>query len=140
MDNKTRALFTAVSEDSQEFVDISIETGANVNGSTRDIVTPLFYAVSGKSPKCVKSLLKARADVNGKWGSCSLLFARPPYINKRYIDNILLHEGIKDNVKDNDSLTALTHFLRFRQSNDPTTKEFSMLPLAAGDTVDEYRV
>ena len=128
--------------------------------------TLLFYAVTSESPERIKYLLAKGADVNKIYAyDRNLLFVRPdqifyrgyipigpyaimchcgPRSNLRTLDNIkiLLREGIKVNVKDEDGMTALDYFLFLCEAINQTSKEreYAMLLFAAGDTVDETQV
>ena len=146
-------LFDAVRRESAQSVALLLDAGADVNIRNNDGKTALYTAVCEGSVKRVELLIKEGADVNitDAMGE-TLLFQWKDMIGRRYPTilkciKIILHEGIKVNVRGSRGMTALTCFVKsldFSPYKSATQtkheKEFAMLLFAAGDTLDESKV
>ena len=141
-----RALFYAASGGSLKCIDLLLKAGADVNIQSQWDGTALFHAVSVGSVQCTDMLLKAGADVNARdqSGRTVLFLLNDNDYSRRRITldklnavRLTLRKGIKVNVRDNESLNALTfHLKNTFKLDDPHCSTFAMLLLSAGETVD----
>ena len=145
-DGKT-ALFDAVWQGSVQCTDLLLKAGADVNIQTQWGRTALFYAVRYDSVQCTNLLLKSEANVNIRDtnGETSLFLSsfhpRDITPDKLNAIRVMLHEGIKVNVRNNHGSNALTFHLNYTThyptSHDLHSSKFAMLLMSAGETVDK---
>ena len=113
--------------------------------------TSLFNAVHSDYSQSVNMLLKTGADVNvADDDGSTLLFQSLSWISTSRLNcyNLLMQEGVKANVTNNHGSSAVTWVLKNQESytryritdDDQNKKEFLMLLLAAGETIDESMV
>ncbi|CAM0949119.1 unnamed protein product [Alopecurus aequalis] len=69
IDPRGAPLHVALAKDRVEVVKVLLEHGADPNRFVNNILTPLLFAVIGKSLKCMKLLIEAGADLNARGNS-----------------------------------------------------------------------
>ena len=138
------ALFEGVYSSSTECTIELLKVGADVNTKDNTVETALFKIVENGSREWIDLFLKAGADVNVISNEGNTVLHRTMY-NFTGVKK-MLQEGVKVNVRNNNGLNALTHFLRQVEIEFysycvyfESIKRIVMLYFAAGESVDETR-
>ena len=128
-------------------IDLLLQAGADVNGANNWGFTPLFEASRFGNVSRIKTLIKARADVNTRnFLSESALHAsvminvvtdQETLLNRAETTKLLLRSGVKINLVNRDNMNALCGFIdKARQSNNPPDRNMVVLLYAAGEKLD----